>query len=222
MRIRVITAALAISLVAAAASQAVTRPKGQHLVLTLHNKTWSCKGPQQGSVINVREDGGDLDAVHLDSGCTGTVTLHIWTNQRDGVKLHGGAHDLVVTGDLYCGGKVGKVHQDGVQAMGGTRVTFENWKENCVSGNNGGLFFASGINSNSLPTDVTCDHCSIYYGNASWHISRSLRSGATNSTAYRGPGGAAPKGCWRIEKSAQSPVDKGNTCLPKPPDSWVK
>jgi hypothetical protein len=138
------------------------------------------------------------------------------------VKLHGGAHDLVVTGDLFCAGKVGKVHQDGVQAMGGTKVTFENWKENCPSGNNGGLFFASGVNSNSLPTDVTCDHCSIYYGNASWHISRSLRSGATNSIAYRGPGGAAPKTCWRIEKVAQSPVNSHNTCLPKPPDSWVK
>lgn len=191
---------------------------------TIHvtDKMWSCKSPQNGTVVYSHIEHANVDAVHLDKGCTGRLTLHIWTNARDAVKLHDGAHDLVVTGDVFCAGKIGIVHQDGVQAMGGTKVTFEGWKENCPSGNNGGFFFNTGTGGQGLPTDVVCDHCSIYYGNASWHISHSLRSGATNSIAYRGPGGAAPKTCWRIEKWAQSPVNSNNHCLPKPPASWVK
>src|SRR5438128_1814647 len=64
------------------------------------------------------------DAVHLDSGCSGNMTLHVTTGSDDGIKVHEGAHDLTVNGSVTCNGRDGTVHQDGIQAMGGQRVTF--------------------------------------------------------------------------------------------------
>src|SRR3954466_14525644 len=95
------------------------RDRGGHKNLsgtyTAHNKTFKCRGKvAPNTTVNVVvDDGSHTDGVHLDDGCTGgPLIVHIRTNGADGVKVHRGAHDLIVKGGVRCAGKHGAVHQD--------------------------------------------------------------------------------------------------------------
>lgn len=89
---------------------------------------WTCKGRVDLDKVTVRVDARDsrVDAVKLAKGCTGEIRgLYVATISGDGVKVAEGAHDLVVTGgSILCSGRVGAVHQDGIQVLGGARITF--------------------------------------------------------------------------------------------------
>src|SRR5690348_6390349 len=88
--------------------------------VTLHNQTWHCTSAQTATVVTVVVDNKQhIDAAHLDAGCTGSIIVHIVTNGADGIKVHSGAHDLTITGDITCIDKKDILHQDGIQAMGG-------------------------------------------------------------------------------------------------------
>jgi hypothetical protein len=183
--------------------------------------TWHCKGPMnhQEVFVDIDAPGAHEDAIHLDEGCTGSLIVHVTTNSADGMKVHDGAHDLRVKGDITCTAKYGEVHQDGVQAMGGSKVTLGGSKPgafrvDCPTGNNGGLFVNAGRGGNGTPSDIVCDHCDLREGNAALHVGPdSLRSGARNSVLHRGTGEAAPENCRRIDHAAVDPVDEGNTCV---------
>lgn len=192
------------------------------------NKTWHCSSLQKHTQVHVtiKDSPTKLDAVHLDSGCTGVVRITITTDSGDGVKVHGGAHDLSVWGGtttscgdnrcaaIICTAKHGIVHQDGIQAMGGERVTFRWFKVWCPTGNNGALYVHGGAGGQSTPTDIVCEWCDLYEANAAIHIGPgAVRSGARWSTLHDSKTNASPANCRRIDKLAVDPIDVANTCL---------
>lgn len=88
---------------------------------------WTCKGPVHLALVDVTVTAATrTDGVKLGPGCTGSIqALSVKTASGDAVKVAAGAHDLVVgTGVILCTGKAAKVHQDGIQALGGDTVTF--------------------------------------------------------------------------------------------------
>ena len=109
-------------------------------------------------------DGGrrDGDAVHLEDGCTGRIGLLTVTQSiADGVKVAEGAHDLTIEGgSIRCLAKLPVLHQDGIQVMGGARITFENLNVSCgrpgESLINSNLFIKESGRSTTPPTDVVC------------------------------------------------------------------
>lgn len=234
MRRLVLLIATAVGLLAAAPAHAASPPtdgncttgtSGSYPAVSCLNKTWHCSTKQNHTQVNVKIDSpaAKLDAVHLDSGCTGVIRLTITTNSGDGVKVHAGAHDLVVWGGavhpgssaIICTGKTGIVHQDGIQAMGGNHVTFEWFRVWCPSGNNGGLYVHHGAGDTAgQPTAIVCDHCDLFENNAAFHIGPgAVSSGARFSKLHDGKTAASPPNCRRIDKEAVDPVDEENTCL---------
>ena len=81
------------------------------------------------------------DAVRLDQNCSGRigrVEVDTWT--ADGIKVQNRgtvAHDLVIeSGYVKCHDVAGSYHQDGIQAMGGHRLTFRNLAVDCLGNAN--------------------------------------------------------------------------------------
>ena len=96
------------------------------------------------------------------------------------------AHDLVIWGGfIRCYEHPEGAHQDGIQALGGERITLRNLEINCNSGANAQLFL-NGANG-GMPTDIACEKCFLGTGAATTlRVSESVRSGARNSTICPG------------------------------------
>src|SRR3954453_8591039 len=169
-------ACCAFALTVAAAPRA-TPATADDATVRVWNHTWTCSSPQWGTEVEVRITNGlPIDAVHIDGGCTGHLNVRVWTNGADGIKVHTGAHDMQITGNITCGGRYQGRHQDGVQAMGGENVQLGDgvnmgsfWVY-CPSGNNGALFTNSGAREHSTPTDIVCAACDLYEHNVAVHI----------------------------------------------------
>ena len=178
------------------------------------DKTWVCKGPVDLDLVKITMNTGakDVDAIHLRSNCSGTIRrIEIDTWAGDGIKINAPspvAHDLVIWGGyIRCYDKPAEAHQDGIQALGGERITFRNLEINCTSGANAQLFL-NGANG-GMPTDIVCERCFMGSGAATTlRVSQSVRSGARNSTICPGR--------FRDVNTAGSlePVNVGNTVLP--------
>jgi hypothetical protein len=165
--------------------------------VSLVDKTWICKGPVDLTSVSVTFDQnvadtsttpGGHDAVHLGSGCTGHIgTLTVVQYHGDGVKVGGGAHDLVIDqGSIRCyAHDVGK-HQDGIQAMGGTNVRFNRMDIQCNSANNAAFFVNRGTQSPELPTGIVCAGCFLEGGGITVRIGNSVSSGVLNSAVVPG------------------------------------
>jgi hypothetical protein len=193
------------------------------------DKRWVCTGPQAGTVVNVTILTNPVDAIHLNAGCTGSIVVHIYTTQADGIKIHQGAHDLQITGDITCAGKTANIHQDGIQAMGGSDVLIGSTTQdgamtiNCPTGNNGGVFVNAGLGSglksdtpdlSAWPTNIVVDHADIFERNAAVHIgSDSFGSGVRNSLLHLGTSASAPSDCTRIDADAVGSFDENNSCV---------
>jgi hypothetical protein len=217
-----VLACCAFALLVAAAPRATTATADDGPV-RVWNHTWRCDSPQSGTQVEVRiTDGQPIDAVHIDEGCTGQLDIRVYTNGADGIKLHTGAHDLQITGNITCDGRYGERHQDGVQAMGGSNIQLGDGSHlgsfwvYCPSGNNGALFTNSGIAQHSTPTDIICDACDLYENNVAVHIGAdSNTTGARDSILHLGTSDASPDdACMRIAPDAAQPVDQGNRCVP--------
>jgi hypothetical protein len=212
------------SVLALAAFAPIPTATSKDVPVVLRNQTWHCTSPQSATVVNVVIDNKQhIDGAHLDAGCTGSIVVNITTNGADGIKVHGGAHDLTITGSITCIDKKDVLHQDGVQAMGGQRVLLGSTQVpnalviNCPTGNNGGLFINAGLGSAtdpaSWPTDIVADHAEIYERNAPVNIGpHSVRSGVRNSVLHHGDSPASPDDCVRTDPQAQSPVNENNVC----------
>jgi hypothetical protein len=215
---RVLAASSTIVVVAALAAAAhAGAPPVQQGSVVLVDKTWICRGPVDLTSVSVTFDQnvpdvsatpGSHDAVHLGSGCTGRIgRLTVVQYHGDGVKVGGGAHDLHIDGgSIRCyGHDVGK-HQDGIQAMGGTNVTFSHMDVQCDSSNNAAFFVNRGTNSPEFPTAVTCQFCFLEGGGITVRIGNSIDSGVEDSTIVAGH--IAPV---RIDRAgAVRPVYVGN------------
>jgi hypothetical protein len=167
-------------------------PPPTSVVLT--DQEWVCDSPVDLDSVTVTmtpsypsRRGGD--AVHLEPGCTGRIgKLNVTTSIADGVKVADGAHDLTIGGgSVRCLAKLPRLHQDGIQAMGGLRITFRNLTVDCGRAGerliNSDLFIKMSSRSTAPPTDVVCVDC--YFGGEAAHtvsIQASVRSGAESST----------------------------------------
>ncbi len=144
--------------------------------------------------------------VQLGAGCVGDGTsatdliLYIRGNGRtygpadDAVRVMNarpGASNLQVEGRADCGGRAGGAHQDGVQVLGGTNITFRNFEigdydaglSTCQGA--GGAFFYSMSSSNTRVVGgkfIACNH-SLFAGNAGGQVSGArFRSGRTDGS----------------------------------------
>lgn len=126
------------------------------------------------------------DAVKLAGGdCSGTIRrIEVDTWLADGVKVGSGAHDLSIEGGYIYEHDHGRLaHQDGIQVMGGSNITFRNLFIYAPTSNNAAIF----INGDSPPpSDVVCDSCVIVPGNKALQIGRSSDSGLRNSFVFWG------------------------------------
>jgi hypothetical protein len=127
------------------------------------------------------------DAVSLDAGCTGRIgRIEIDTWREDGIKVQNSssnaAHDLVIGGGyVKCHDVSGGAHQDGVQAMGGARITFRNLSIDCLGNSN--FFVNRGGGGATTPTDIVCDGCFLGpRSSTTIRINVATRSGARNTT----------------------------------------
>jgi hypothetical protein len=156
--------------------------------VVLHDKTWNCRGPVQLALVRVELPDSAKDAVHLDPGCTGTIRrLEIPGDGGntgpggDGVKVHAGAHDLVVlAGTIDCGAKVRHKHQDAIQAMGGTRVVFHGIVSHGCA--NSFMFVNTGRGGRGVPREIQCIDCTASTNNYSIFVGSSVGSGAVGGT----------------------------------------
>jgi hypothetical protein len=196
---------------------------GGHGVLTgsikQADQTWVCRGPVDLDSVSVTmtsayatRRGGD--AVHLEPGCTGRIgRLDVVTSVADGVKVAEGVHDLTVhAGSIGCQGKVADVHQDGMQVMGGARITLRGLRIDCGRSQdsliNSNLFIKRSGRSVNPPTDVVCVDC--FLGGSAAHtasIQESVRSGLVDSTLCAA---RYSKLTMSIGPNAVDPVDVGN------------
>jgi len=159
------------------------------------DKPWTCTSKVDLDLVRVTITRASIgvrsaeDAVRLRSGCTGRIgRLEVVQWAGDGVKVSFGVHDLDVGGgSIRCLGKAPDLHQDGIQVMGGTRITFHKLAIRCGRANarliNSDIFINRGGKSIDPPTDVVCDGCSL--GPWAAHtvsVQDSVRSGVTNST----------------------------------------
>lgn len=185
-------------------------PSGRSVVRV--DQPWTCNGPVDLDLVKVTMRTAVSDAIFLRTNCTGRIgriEVNTWT--RDGLKVNApspAAHDLVIGGGyIRCFGSSGG-HQDGIQAMGGQRVTFRGLEINCNSNPNA-QFFAAATNG-GRPTDIVCDGCRLGGGAAqTLFIADSTRSGARNSVICQGRYDAV-----RIGSGAVGPVNSGNTIIP--------
>ena len=176
------------------------------------DQAWTCNGPVNLALVKVTMRNAGTDAIFLRENCTGRIgriEVETWTG--DGVKVNAQspvAHDLVIEGGYVRCHAQTLGHQDGIQAMGGQRVTFRNLEVNCNSNPNAQLF-VNAINGNT-PTDIVCEGCFLGSGASSTlRVNESVRSGARNTLVCPGRNYTLYFG-----GPAQSPVNVGNTVLP--------
>lgn len=185
-------------------------PSGNSIVL--ENRSWTCRGPVNLDLVRVTMRTGGGDAIYLREGCTGRIgRIEVQTWVADGLKINApepAAHDLVIEGGyIRCYDKRAGVHQDGIQAMSGTRITLRNLEVNCNSTPNAQLFINAA--NGGKPTDIVCDGCTLGKGGAhSLLVMSSTRSGARNTVICE-----ARYHDIRIG-NATSPVNVNNTVVP--------
>ena len=152
------------------------------------------------------------DAIHLREDCSGRIgRIEVDTWTLDGMKVNApapAAHDLAIEGGyIRCHDSAPDAHQDGIQAMGGSRIRLVGLEINCNSGPNAQLFIAAA--NGGRPTDIVCEGCFLGSGaGSSLFIATSTRSGARNTLIC--PGRFSP---IRIQGAAE-PVNTANTVLP--------
>ena len=182
--------------------------------IVLTDQAWVCRGPVDLRLVKVTMRTAVDDAVRLDRDCSGRigrVEVDTWT--ADGIKVQNRgvvAHDLVVeSGYIKCHDVFGEYHQDGIQAMGGNRLTFRNLAVDCLG--NANLFVNRAGAEASTPTDVVCEQCILGPSSAqTLFVGTSVRSGTRNSTICTGRYRAIRVVSWTEEM-----VDDRNTVLPE-------
>ena len=187
------TGAAVIGLAAAALAPGIAAAPPKQVVQV--DKPWTCTSKVDLDLVRVtitRASIGDRrneDAVHLRAGCTGRIgRLEVVEWAGDGVKVSSGVNNLDVGGgSIRCLGKAPDLHQDGIQVMGGSHITFHNLAIRCGRANarliNSDLFINRAGKAGTPPTDVVCDSCS--FGPWAAHtvsVQDSVRSGVTGST----------------------------------------
>ena len=175
----------------------------------LVNQTWKCSSPVNLDSVTVSMTSGNKVAIVLTNGCTGTIkSIRIDTNASDGIHVNKGAHDVTVGGgSITCTGHVQGAHQDGIQVMSGSNVTFSKLTIDCPTANNADLYVNwSGVKSTTPPSNILCVGCYLYGTQSSTTFigAHSSDSGLRNSTL-------CPSRYFTYRKNSSTAVDAGNT-----------
>lgn len=176
----------------------------------IEGNTYRCTSSINIDLLRVTNPGPTRDALQLGPNCTGTIQrIELSGLMADGIKVQNSApvaHDLTINGGfVFCGQPASGVHQDGMQAMGGLRITFNNLVINCLGGGGGNYFPARGGAGASTPTDVVCNNCAfgpLHPNNI--QIQTSVRSGIRDSLVCRPLSGRNP---ITIGSTAQNPIN---------------
>jgi hypothetical protein len=130
------------------------------------------------------------DAIWLSGGdCSGVIRrVEVDTWLVDGIKIGRKAHDLTIGGGVIrCHGRVPRSHQDGIQVMGGQRVTLRNVEVDCPTSNHSAFYVnKTGKKSTTVPSDIICEGCTLRATGTTVHIGNSERSGVRDSVVYAG------------------------------------
>jgi hypothetical protein len=180
--------------------------------IVLEDQPWTCRGPVNLDLVKVTIRTVLEDAIYLREDCSGyigRIEVETWT--LDGVKVNApapAAHDLVIGGGyIRCYDHPPEAHQDGVQIMGGERITFRRLQIECTSEPNAQFFLSGG--SGEAPTQVVCERCFLGSGAATTlFVAVSVESGARNTLIC--PGRFASV---RVTPEATDAVDVRNTVL---------
>jgi len=181
----------------------------------LEDEAWSCVGPVDVDLVKVRisSKASGVDAVSLGQYCTGRIgRIEIDTWAGDGIKVQNTgevAHDLVIeSGYVACHAATDGYHQDGLQVMGGRRLTFRNMTVTCGGpGVNAALFIAEGGTGGSEPVDIVFENGTLGPGAAhTILLADALRSGARNTVICPGR-----YSTFRTRSTAVDPIMENNT-----------
>jgi len=181
--------------------------------LILVDRPFRCRGPVDLDLVRVTIRTALEDAIQLDENCTGRIgriEVETWTADGIVVQNRGAvAHDLVIeSGYVKCHAFAEGAHQDGVQVMGGSDLTFRDLRIDCLG--NANFFLSEGGSRASTPTNVVCEGC-VLGPNSSQTLfyAASVRSGARETTICTGRSRAV-----RVEPEAEAIVEEENTVLP--------
>lgn len=178
--------------------------------ITQTNQTWKPPSSNWGNhaVVDVRilNTSPRKDAIHMSgSGTIGRIFVE--THSGDGMKIHGDTNGVTigsygVNSSIRALNRYNGVHQDNVQVMGGSNVTFRGlFSEKLVPGMN--FFFNMGSGGNSRPTNIVCDFCTVVGvrgGSNPIRISDSLRCGIRHTLVV------SDNFPLRVTNNASSPV----------------
>lgn len=182
-------AAVAVLAFAGTAGGAASAGKEGLRTVVRVDRPWTCTGKVDLDLVRITMRTVARDAIFLRERCSGRIgRIEVRTWTRDGLKVNARfpvAHDLVIGGGyIRCFGQVGG-HQDGIQVMGGERITFRNLEVNCNTRTNAQLFI-SGIRG-AIPENVVCVNCVLGGGSAqTLFVANAIRSGARSSVICRG------------------------------------
>ena len=191
--------------------------------IQLEDRTWTCPGAVNLQSVSVTISANSLatDAVKLANGCTGYIgEIDVTQWRGDGIHI-ANAHDLVIGKVVIrCYAHTPLKHQDGIQVLGGQRVTIDNADVGCYSANNSQVWIndgAGGAGPGGVPTDVVFvgGHFQGYYNNGEYgpggsygvSIGNSVRTGFRNAVICPN----AHTGRQLNIGSATDPVDDGNS-----------
>jgi chitodextrinase len=222
-------------------------PPGGGTTITLTDTFWRCTRPiseyaENGLPLRVvmlythnYVPPTGAGAVQLGEGCAGDGTnatdliLDIRGDGRtygpgdDAIRIMNsrpGASNLQIEGRADCGGRVGSAHQDGIQVLGGTNVTFRNFEigdydaglATCQGA--GGAFFYSLSSTNTRVEGgkyIACNHA-LFAGTEGGHVANAMfRSGRTDGSDPVCVGYAASDPCMGPEYGRGVTVS-GLTC----------
>jgi hypothetical protein len=180
---------------------------------------FTCNGPVDLDLVAITVDttANTVDAIKLADGCTGRIKkIAVLTQSGDGVKVSSGAADVTVAGGtITCTDRAGAVHQDAIQAMGGTGIVFKRVTVTCPTANHSAFFVNRGGIGDETPTRVLFRNGYLGSTGTTADIGTSKRSGVSDSVVCPSlrlgkpisfpdpPSGGGP--------AAVQPVNEGNT-----------
>jgi Fibronectin type III domain len=165
-------------------------PTGTKTVVQV-DRNWTCSGRVDLDLVKVTMRNADADAITLAAGCTGRIgRVEVETWKQDGIKVQNQpnpAHDLVIEGGYVKGWDLSPgAHQDGIQAMGGARITFRDLRVDVVGAQN--LFINRAGSGATTPTDIVCDGCVLGPNVATpLLVNVAVTSGARNTLVCTSP-----------------------------------
>lgn len=183
-------------------------------VVDLKGEGFICQGPVDLELVRVKvgRSLSAVDAVSLGPYCSGRIKrIEIDTWSGDGIKVQNAgaaAHDLVIeSGYVRCHAKTQGYHQDGIQVMGGKRLTFRRLAVFCGGDSvNAALFIARGGADDRLPTDIVFERGVLGPGSAQTaFVADSLRSGVRNTVICEGRFRSV-----RIQEGAVDAIERDN------------